>query len=125
MLAFTTETSSQIILPASDDNISPLNLTVHIRDKLNCVTEFSMEPIMVTQDKSLIDEFMNVVQNTNNKTSNHPIIRVLAGRDHNRVGQICIALSQELNKKNKQKWEITVLSTYSMNYFFHNLKTNF
>jgi len=100
----------QIQLPAGNDNTSLLNLTVQIRDVLNCVKEYYMEPIIVIPDQTAIDTFIDILQNPKNVLTNNPIIQALASGNQNTVGQVVISLSQEFNKRNKQNLENAVAS---------------
>jgi hypothetical protein len=110
MLVFSVMSIVQIQLPAGNDNTSLLNLTVQIRDVLNCVQEYYMEPIIVIPDQTAIDTFIDILQNPKNVLTNNPIIQALASGNQNTVGQVVISLSQEFNKRNKQNLENAVAS---------------
>jgi hypothetical protein len=116
MLAFSISPSLEIQLPASDANTS-LNLTVHIRDVLNCVAEFEMGPVNVLSDQTAIESFIDAIQNLGNGSTSNPIIQALAGGNQNIVGQVVVSLSQEFNKRNKQNLEAAVASMSSIDYF--------
>ncbi|CAF3720614.1 unnamed protein product [Rotaria sp. Silwood1] len=109
MLAFTTISTLDIKLPAGDNNSSSLNITVHIRDTLNCVKEFHIEePIVVILDEISINTFINIIQNIDNKKTNDPIRQALASGNQNIVIQTVTIVSQELNKRNKHELEIAI-----------------
>lgn len=110
MIAFTILPTLQIQLPAGNDNTSLLNLTVQIRDVLNCVREYYMEPIVVIPDKIAIDTLIDVLQNPKNGLASNSILQALASRNQNTVGQVVTSLSQEFNKRNKQNLEIAIAS---------------
>jgi len=122
MLAFTIKSSLEIYLPAGDDNTSLLNLTVQIRDLLNCVKEYFMEPIVVTLDQKSIDTFSDIIKNPNNGNTNNPIVQALTSGNQNIVGATVTSLSQEFNKKNKQNLDNAIASMYTVDYLLENLK---
>jgi hypothetical protein len=122
MLAFTIQPSLQIYLPAGDDNTSLLNLTVQIRDLLNCVKDFFMDPIVVTLDQKSIDTFVDFIQNPNNGSTNNAIVQALTSGNQNIVGPKVTSLSQEFNKKNKQNLEKAIASMYTIDYLLDNLE---
>jgi hypothetical protein len=116
MLAFTILPTLQIQLPAGRDNTSSVNLTVQIRDVLNCVTEYYMEPIVVILDQTAIDTLIDILQNPENGSTSNPIIQALASGNQNTVGQVVTLLSQEFNKRNKQNLENAVASMNIIDY---------
>jgi hypothetical protein len=113
MLAFSLLPSLKIQLPAGDDNTSSLNLTVHIRDVLNCVKEYDMEPVIVIPDLTAIDTLIDVLKNPSNESTSNAIFQALNSGNQNTVGQVVTLLSQEFNKRNKQSLDMAVAS---MNY---------
>jgi hypothetical protein len=124
MLGFSIMSTLEIQLPAGDDNTSSLNLTVHIRDTLNCVTVYNMEPIIVLPDQTAIDSLIDVIQNPNHGQTSHPLFQALASGNQNIVGQVVTALSQEFNKRNKQNLQTAVASMCSIDYLSHSLQIN-
>jgi hypothetical protein len=122
MLAFTIQSSLQIYLPAGDDNTSLLNLTVQIRDLLNCVQTYFMDPIVVTLDQKSIDTFFDIRKNPNNGDTNNPIVQALTSGNQNIVGATVTSLSQEFNKKNKQNLDNAIAGMYTIDYLLENLK---
>jgi hypothetical protein len=111
MLASTTVSSSQLQLPAGSDNTSSVNVVVHIRDMLNGVTQFNMQSVIVVPDVAAIATLVNVLQQSNIEAINtNPIIRLLAGGNHNTVGQVLTSLSQVFNEMNIQSVETAVTS---------------
>ena len=118
MLAFTTMNISNIQLPAGYGNTSSINLTVHIRDVLNCVKEFYMDPIVVIPHNEAIDELINAIKQPNHLKTNNSIIRALASGHPNTVGQLVTLLSQEFNMRNKQELESVIASMYTVEIFW-------
>jgi hypothetical protein len=123
MLAFTIVPASttmsvlQLRLPAGDNNTALVNLTVHVRDVLNCVTEFVMESVVVAPDLANINALIDLLQGPMNGNTTNPIFHALASRDQNTVGQVVTALSQEFNKRNKENVEVAVASKYIIFYY--------
>ena len=114
MLAFTSAIQSQLLLPAGDDNTSSVNIIVHIRDILNCVTQYDIYSLIVVPDTVGINTFVNVLQQTNVEIINtNPAIQLLAGGNPNIVGQILTSLSQVFNEMNIQSIETAVSSKYN------------
>ena len=111
MLASTTVSNSQLQLPAGSDNTSSVNVVVHIRDMLDCATEFDMQSVVVVADLASIGTLVNVVQQSSIGAINtNPIIQVLAGGNPNTVGQVLTSLSQVFNEMNSQNVETAVAS---------------
>ena len=121
MLAFSVISTLLIQLPAGDDNSTVLDLTVQIRDVLNCVTEYYMEPVIVIPDHTAIDALIDVLQNSKNGSTNNPIVQALASGNQNTVGQVVTSLSQQFNKRNKQSLETAIASKHTIDHLLHNL----
>jgi hypothetical protein len=119
MLGFTTLSTFQIRLPASNDNTSLLMLTVHIRDMLDCVAEFDLEsPVVVVADLTRINTLIDVLQEPSNGATINSYVRLLASRNQNSVAQVITFLARELNKMNKQNIETAIASKYLTGYPF-------
>ncbi|CAM4924059.1 unnamed protein product [Rotaria socialis] len=108
MLAFTTLPTLKIRLPAGNGNTSLLVMMVHIRDMLDCMTEFYMEAPVVILDLTEINTLINVLQEPTKGATINPFVQLLASGYQNTVGQIIILIAQELNKMNKQNIETAV-----------------
>ena len=50
IVAYSTVSTFQVRLPCGDDSTSLLHLIVHIRDQLDCITEFNLSSITVIPD---------------------------------------------------------------------------
>ncbi|CAF0739918.1 unnamed protein product [Adineta ricciae] len=105
MLAFKPASHIELQLPVGTGPHSFLNLTVQIRDRLNCAREVQLKPVAVTADSAAIDTFMNIVQNLDNINTSSPIIEALTSGDQSLVGSVVTSLAQEFNKKSKQDLE--------------------
>ena len=105
MLAFKPASYIELQLPVGAGPHSFLNLTVQIRDRLNCAREVQLEPVAVTADSTAIDTFMHIVQNLDNINTSSPLIEALASGDQSLVGSVVTSLAQEFNKKSKQDLE--------------------
>jgi hypothetical protein len=102
MLAFSSESDIQLLLPSTNDNTSLLNIVAYISDTYNCVTEFNMSSVLVEQDLSAIDSLQN--------STNSALIQMLSSGNQNRISQVITAISQQLNQINNQAIETTVAS---------------
>src|SRR5689334_7088144 len=94
IVGFTTQSSFQLRLPAGDDNNSLLNVSVHIRDMLDGVTEYNMQTVVVVSDLTGITALIDVVQQPDDATNSNPIVQLLASGNQNSVGQVLTSLSQ-------------------------------
>ncbi len=110
IIGFTTQSSFQLRLPPGDDNNSLPNISVHIRDMLNCVTEYNMSTIMILPDSIGITALIDVVQQPDNETNSNPLVQLLASGNQNIVGQILTSLSQVFNKASSENVEFAVAS---------------
>jgi len=110
IVGFTTQSTFQLLLPAGDDNNSLLNISVHIRDMLNGITEYNMQTIVVLPDSAGITTLIDVVQQPDDETNSNPLVRLLAGGNQNTVGQILTSLSQVFNKASSETVESAVTS---------------
>jgi len=110
ILGFTTQSAFQLRLPVGDDNISLLNMSVHIRDMLDCVTEYNMQTIMVLPDSTGITALVDVVQQPGDEANSNPLVQLLASGNQNIVGQTLTSLSQVFNKAGSENDESAVAS---------------
>ncbi len=118
MLASTIVSSSQLRLPPGSDNMSSVNMVVHIRDMLNGVTQFDMQSVVVVPDVAGISTLVNVLQQSSTATINtNPIIQLLADGNQNTVGQVITSLSQVFNEMNSRNVETAVASKWISNFF--------
>jgi len=102
MIAFSSVSDFQIRLPAGDAQTSLLNIVIHIRDILDCVTEVNISSVSVIPDSTGITDLINTLQNSPNEITNNPIVRLLASQNQNIVGQIITSLSQQFNQINNE-----------------------
>lgn len=65
MLGHSTQSISQLYLPASIDPTSSLFITVHIRDALDCVAQFTLSSVIVFADVSVIDQWIENIRTSN------------------------------------------------------------
>jgi hypothetical protein len=102
MLAFSSESDIQLLLPSTNDNTSLLNIVAYISDTYDCVTEFNMSSVLVEADLSGIDSLQN--------STNNAFIQMLASGNQNRISQVITSLSQQMNQINNQAIETAVAS---------------
>ncbi len=108
MIAFSPVSTFQVRLPAGNDPTSLLHIVIHIRDLLDCITEFNISSISVIPDSDRITDLINNIQSS----TNNSFIRILAGGNQNLVGQVIISVSQQFNKMNIKNIDKAVLSKY-------------
>jgi hypothetical protein len=112
IIAFSSVSVFEVRLPCGDDNTSSLNLFIHIRDTLDCVTEYNISSVIVTPDLLSINDLINTFQNSTNSLTTNPFIRLLSSGNQNTVGQILTSISQQFNKINIQSLQNAVCSEY-------------
>lgn len=89
LIAFSSSSTLEVLLPAGDDQTAVLYLMVEIRDQLNCITQYNMSSITVWPDVVVISDLISNLQN--------PIAQLLASGDQNTVGQVLTIVSQQVN----------------------------
>ena len=97
MLAFSVQSSLELLLPAANGNTSQLNIIASIRDRFDCVTELNLSSVSVVTDLAMINEFIDNVQSTNNFFANK-----LVSTNQNVLNQIVVSLSQHFDQLNRQ-----------------------
>ncbi len=102
MIAFSVVSNFEVRLPAGNDNTSILNLFIHIRDTLDCIVEWNMTSVIVTQDSIDIIDFINNINNS--------FVQLLAGGNQNIIRQIITSFSQEFNQINTENIQNAVTS---------------
>ena len=101
MVAYTPSPRSQLRLPTGNEETSSVRVTVQIRDTLNCITEYNLNPTIVVPDTSAINSLVDVLQTaTATAINNNTIIQLLAGGNPNTVAQIMTSISQVFNEMN-------------------------
>ncbi|CAF1162745.1 unnamed protein product [Adineta ricciae] len=86
MVAFSAASTFQVRLPVGNNSDSLMNLVVHIRDQLDCVTRYDVLPVNVLSD-----------QNGNLNT----------------IEQVITILSQEFNQMNHKNFKNAILDHHS------------
>jgi phosphopantetheine adenylyltransferase len=113
MIGYTIASSFQLQLPAGRNNASSVYVIVHIRDMLGGVTEFSLDPIIVTLDTASVTMLINVLQQSNeNIINSNPTIQLISPENPNTVAQVSISLFQVLNEMNIENLETAISSKY-------------
>ena len=110
MLAFSSNPTIQLRLPAGTDSQSSVHLVVYIRDKLGCVTEFNLPPVVVVFDFAKIANLVEILQSTSDQINTHPFAKILANGDQNSIGQMISSLSQRFNQANHQSLRDAIAS---------------
>jgi hypothetical protein len=106
IIAFSSISAFQVLLPDGDDQTSLLHLTISIRDTLYCLTELNISSVNVIPDSAGISNLINSLQNS----TNNPIVQLLASGNQNTVGQVITSLSQAFNQMNSKSIDQAVSS---------------
>ncbi|UJR17607.1 hypothetical protein I4U23_004503, partial [Adineta vaga] len=110
-LGSTPESSIQVRLPSLTTELasSSINIFVHIRDILNSITKFDLDPVAVFPDLEITNSFVDILQLSNTIAINtHPIAQLLASQNQNTIGQILTSIAQVLNDINQQNIQTAV-----------------
>lgn len=108
MLAFSLASTTQLLLPATNDNTSWLHLVAYIRDSYDCVAEYQMASVLVEPD---LTEMNDLIKNIQNSTEN-VFARLLVRDNQNTVSQVITSVSQHLNKRYDQTVRTAVSSMF-------------
>ncbi len=112
MIAFSSVSEFEVRLPSGDEQTAWLHLFVHIRDQLDCITEYNLTSVIVQSDSSSISDLMNTFQNSTKSLTTNPLIQLLSSGNQNTVGQVLSSLSQQFNKINSESLQKAVSSRY-------------
>jgi hypothetical protein len=102
MIAFSSISDFPIRLSSENDNETTLNLIVHIRDTLDCVTSMNLSSVTVTTDLNSLNDFINTMEKSTSSNTN-PSIQLLASGNQNIVGQLITSFSQQFNRMHSQQ----------------------
>ena len=100
----------QLYLPPSIDSTSTLHLLVHIRDGFDCVQQFILPTVTVHHNRSAVEQFVHILQQSKIDLNDDPILHLLNNGDKNIVGQMITSLSQLFNQINNQTIETAIQS---------------
>ena len=117
MLAFSAVSLIRLRLPAGNVNTSSvLHLSVSIRDRQDCLTEFPLSSVVVLTDSDEIDQFIVALQGSEPSSSNslnaNPLVRILSSGNQNAVGQVISSLAQQFNQINTDALRTAVESEF-------------
>ena len=107
IIAFSFVSNFKVYLPAGNEDTSLLNLVVHIRDTLDCITEYNMSSVVVRPDSTGITDVISSLQSA---STNIGFVRLLSGGNQNTIGQLLTSFSQEFNKMNTENVDNAVSS---------------
>ncbi|UJR18997.1 hypothetical protein I4U23_022127 [Adineta vaga] len=102
IISFSNLPTFQMYLPIGDNQTSLLYLTVHIRDQLDCITEFNLSSVTVLPDLTIINDLINYTQNPSENIGTNPIIQLLASKNQNLVGQVMTLVAQQFNEMSNE-----------------------
>jgi len=112
MLAHTIESTIQLHLPGSIDQISTLHIIAQIRDTFGCVTEFHLPSVTVLSDFLSLSKFIDSLQKSTNNSNNDTIFQLLTTGDQNTVGQIVSSITQVFHEMNDKIVKNAALSKF-------------
>ena len=112
MITFSVASTFLVRLPVGDGNASLIQLIVEIRDLLNCVAEFHMQPLAVTANQGVMDNFIELLKNPSNGTTSNPIHDLLASGHPNTVAQVTMLIKQELHTQSEENLKSALNSEY-------------
>jgi hypothetical protein len=111
LIAFSSVSTFQLRLPAGQKNTSMLQLSVTIRDQMDCVRQVNLPSVVVRIDSDEIDHFLLSLQSSiavadtsvpSSTLNNNPLVQILSSGNQNAVGQVLSSLSQQFNEVNAQ-----------------------
>ncbi|UJR11342.1 hypothetical protein I4U23_015523 [Adineta vaga] len=108
ILGYSAVSTFQVRLPPGDNQTALVHLTVHIRDTLNCITEFDLSPVLVVSDMTTITNLINDIHSTSDRTMTNGINQLLTSENQNIVGQLITSLSFIFNQWHYQMIEKAV-----------------
>lgn len=108
IVAYSPESTFQVRLPPGDNQTSLLNIAIHVRDTLDCVTVVNMTRIPVMTDQREINDLLNLA----NLSNNNPIVQLLWSGNQNIVAQIVNSISQTINQMNIESIDKAISSKY-------------
>lgn len=124
MIGFALFDETNLRLPTSNDNTSLIHLIVHIRDTLDCVTEYNLPSVTVTLDTDGINALISTLQVSTNAANSNPIVQTLASGNQNAIGQVITSLSQVFNRMNVQNLDEAISSKSLLMHDFYKLLTS-
>jgi hypothetical protein len=120
MVGYTTLNSYQIRMSVNDLNVSWIQLTVYVRDKYDCTTEFDLSSISIVPDINNIISLITIVESSDYNTviRSNPLIEILYSGNQNDICQVLTSVGQVLNILAQQNLQLAVNSMF----FFSQLK---
>ena len=112
MIAFTSLPTTNLYLPAGNENSSLLNIIVHIRDNHDCVTEYDLTSINIIPDSTPITTLINSLQNSSDDIYTNTFLRLLASENQNIVAQIITSFSCQLNIDHLNIENVSLVNTF-------------
>ena len=109
LIAFSPVSIFDVRLPASVD---PLRLFISIRDREDCVTEWTnLSSISVRMDSNVFDDLLN------------SFVRLLTIGNQNEVGQVLISLSSHLNQRAEENLQQAISSRSILHSFSFSVRS--
>ena len=111
MVAYGYQPEFRVRLPSGNKNTSLIYLSIQIRDLLNGVTNYPLNPILVRTDKTEVTSLVQLLQQSRIQLmNNNPTIRALASGNPNVVGQVLTTVSQVFNQINRENIDQAIAS---------------
>jgi hypothetical protein len=100
--------------------VSWIQLTVYVRDKYDCTTEFDLSSISIVPDINNIISLITIVESSDYNTviRSNPLIEILYSGNQNDICQVLTSAGQILNILAQQNLQLAVNSMF----FFSQLK---
>ena len=111
LIAFSSVSDFQARLPTGDSNTSLLQLSLIIRDDLDCIAETNISSVSVRTDVTSITAMINTLHTSVDGLTSDPLVQLLSSGNQNAVSQILTSVAQELNSINTQNVNTAVSST--------------
>lgn len=112
IIGFSIISEFQVRLPSGDEYTSVLNMIIVIRDNFDCITEWTMSPIIVSTDKKPLMTFIKDLHDSQEDSNMNELIRLVASGNQNTMAQIVTSISQEFNKMNMKNLHDALSSKY-------------
>ncbi|CAM4787932.1 unnamed protein product [Rotaria magnacalcarata] len=114
MLGYSPEPIFQIRLSAGNHYASSQNILVHIRDKLDAVTQYNLPPVIILNDEIETEMFNNATQHLSKTNNSETFVQILASDNQCTVEQAIALFNQILHKLNTKNIELALKKGISM-----------
>ncbi len=106
IIAFSPISTFDVQLPADND----LHLVIHIRDLLDCITEYNISSMTILPDFTTNLELIDTFRESRNKIQDNELIQILSSGNQNQIVQMINLFSQVFDQINNQTIEKAISS---------------